>query len=93
MSVEDEISSYLASIPKPRQSDMRRLHAAVLEMEPGRRLWFFDGKDEAGKVVSNPSIGYGALTMRTGTAVTAIYTTGESVYGFALTRPSEPVCN
>ena len=46
-----------------------------------------------GKLTQNACIGYGALTMRTGTAVTAIYTTGESVYGFALTRPSEPVCN
>jgi hypothetical protein len=33
------------------------------------------------------------MTMRTNSAVTAIYTTGESVYGFALTRPTEPVCN
>ncbi len=37
-------------------------------------------------------IGYGALTMRHPGAVTSIYTFGESVYGFALTRPSEPVC-
>jgi hypothetical protein len=64
MAVEDEISSYLASIPEPRQSDMRSLHAAVLEMNPGCRLWFADGRDEGGKVVSNPSIGYGAITMK-----------------------------
>ena len=38
-------------------------------------------------------IGYGAMSMRTGQAVTSIYTTGEAVYGFALSRPSEPVCN
>jgi hypothetical protein len=25
--------------------------------------------------------------------VTSIYATGEAVYGFALSRPSEPVCN
>lgn len=37
-------------------------------------------------------IGYGALSKRSGTVVTSIYTYGESVYGFALTRPSEPVC-
>ena len=34
----------------------------------------------------------GALSSRGPTAVTSIYTYGESVYGFALTRPSEPVC-
>jgi hypothetical protein len=37
-------------------------------------------------------IGYGALSIHTRTAVTSIYTTGEAVYGFALTHPSEPVC-
>jgi hypothetical protein len=25
--------------------------------------------------------------------VTSIYTTGQAVYGFALSRPAEPVCN
>jgi hypothetical protein len=37
-------------------------------------------------------IGYGALSMRKGAVVTSIYTFGEYVYGFALTRPWEPVC-
>lgn len=37
-------------------------------------------------------IGYGALSMRKPGVVTSIYTNGESVYGFALTRPYEPVC-
>jgi hypothetical protein len=37
-------------------------------------------------------IGYGALSMRRTGVVTSIYTAGESIYGFALTRPAEPVC-
>lgn len=37
-------------------------------------------------------IGYGALSMTKGGIVTSIYTNGESVYGFALTAPTEPVC-
>jgi hypothetical protein len=37
-------------------------------------------------------IGYGAMTMRKGDVVTSIYTTGEAVYGFAITAPAEPVC-
>lgn len=37
-------------------------------------------------------IGYGALMMRRPGVVTSIYTNGEAVYGFALTRPYEPVC-
>jgi hypothetical protein len=46
-----------------------------------------------GKLTWNVCIGYGAMTMRTPSAVTSIYTTGENVYGFALSLPKEPVCN
>jgi len=37
-------------------------------------------------------IGYVALSMRRVGSVTSIYATGDSVYGFALTRPMESVC-
>jgi hypothetical protein len=37
-------------------------------------------------------IGYGAMSMRTNTAVTSIYTTGAAIYGFAITKPGTPVC-
>ena len=37
-------------------------------------------------------IGYGAVSIRRPGVVSSIYTYGESVYGFALTLPSEPVC-
>ena len=36
--------------------------------------------------------GYGAISTRSADAVTSILTQGQAVYGFALTRPSEPVC-
>jgi hypothetical protein len=37
-------------------------------------------------------IGYGALTMRRRQVVTSIYTSGDVVYGFGLSRPAEPIC-
>ena len=37
-------------------------------------------------------IGYGAMTMRKGNTVTSIYTTGQVVYGFALTAAAQPIC-
>jgi hypothetical protein len=37
-------------------------------------------------------IGYGAMSMRNGNVVTSIYTTGQAVYGFAITAPAEPIC-
>jgi hypothetical protein len=59
--IEDEIARYLDSLPEAKRTDMRRLHAAILAKNPGCRLWFSDGKDASGKVVANPSIGYGAF--------------------------------
>lgn len=37
-------------------------------------------------------VGYSAFTSRSAGAVTSVYVFGEIVYGFALSRPSEPVC-
>lgn len=62
MTTVDQISRYLESLPEPKQSDMRRLHDTILQINPDCKLRFLDGKDETGKVVSNPSIGYGALS-------------------------------
>ncbi|HYW30863.1 MAG TPA: hypothetical protein VE869_05095, partial [Gemmatimonas sp.] len=39
------------------------LHTMMLQVMPGSRLWFLDGKDESGRTVSNPSIGYGLRTI------------------------------
>lgn len=64
MGVESRIESYLASLPAPKQADMRALHHMILAMRPDARLWFLDGKDDSGKVVSNPNIGFGALDKR-----------------------------
>ena len=37
-------------------------------------------------------VGYSAFTTRSPGAVTSVYVFGEVVYGFALSRPTEPVC-
>lgn len=61
MDTEELARTYIASLPEPKQSDLRVLHETILGLAPGARLWFLDGKDASGKVVSNPSIGYGTL--------------------------------
>ncbi|MFN8379559.1 MAG: DUF1801 domain-containing protein [Anaerolineae bacterium] len=42
---------------------MRTLHRMILEVMPACRLWFLDGKNSEGKIVSNPNIGYGVRTI------------------------------
>jgi hypothetical protein len=63
MDVRERVELYLASQPEPKQADLRQIHARVLAEFPGCRLWFSDGTDESGRVVANPSIGYGAYTI------------------------------
>lgn len=59
MSVQIEIADYLARLAEPAREDMIALHGKILGMAPACRLWYLDGRDSNGKVVSNPSIGYG----------------------------------
>jgi hypothetical protein len=63
MDIDQRVEAYLAGQPEAKQADLRQLHARVLAEFPGCRLWFSDGTNGAGKVVANPSIGYGAYTI------------------------------
>jgi len=62
MDVHKQISDYLAAQPERKRADMQALHAMMVRLMPNCRLWFLDGKDEGGRTVSNPNIGYGVLT-------------------------------
>ena len=64
MTTKDQIKNYLISHPEPKRTDMQELHKLILQAMPGCKLWFLDGKDEKGKVVSNPNIGYGSYMMK-----------------------------
>src|SRR5262245_37450704 len=64
MSVQKQIDEYIASQPEPKRSDMQALHSVILKVKPACKLWFLDGKNSEGKVVSNPNIGYGAYMMK-----------------------------
>lgn len=59
MNTHEQINAYLATQPEPKRSDLQELHGIMLALMPACRLWFLDGKDENGRTVSNPNIGYG----------------------------------
>ena len=63
MDTPQRVEAYLAGQPEPKQTDLRQLHERMLADFPGCRLWFDDGTNEHGKVVSNPNIGYGTHTI------------------------------
>ena len=64
MNVKEQIKQYITSQPEPKRSDMQELHRIILQVMPACKLWFLDGKDDKGKTVSNPNIGYGSYTIK-----------------------------
>ena len=60
MNLQGQIGEYIAGQPKPKRSEMQELHRMIVEVKPSCKLWFLDGKNDEGKVVSNPNIGYGS---------------------------------
>jgi Domain of unknown function (DU1801) len=64
MSVQEQIKKYIAIQPEPKRSDIEALHERILKVLPKCKLWFLDGKDEEGKTVTNPNIGYGLQTIK-----------------------------
>jgi len=59
MNVEEQIKAYINSQPEAKRSDLVTLHDIIQGIQPIAQLWFQDGKNSEGKVVSNPNIGYG----------------------------------
>ena len=88
MNVQEQIAAYIAGQPEPKRSDMQTLHQHILQVLPKCKLWFLDGKDDKGKIVANPNIGYGLQTIKYADGTTREFyqiglsanTTGISVY-------------
>lgn len=59
-STEELVNQYIESLPNQKRADMLELHQAIKKLQPSAKLWFLDGRNEEGKVVSNPNIGYGS---------------------------------
>src|SRR4051812_11379839 len=88
MNVKEQIKNYITAQPEPKRSDMQELHKFILKVLPKCKLWFLDGKNSDGKIVSNPNIGYGSYNIKYADGTTKEFyqigmsanTTGISVY-------------
>ena len=88
MNIQEQIKDYIASLPEPKRSEIEALHKRILRVLPKGKLWFLDGKDGKGKIVTNPNIGYGLQTIKYADGKTKEFyqigisanTTGISVY-------------
>src|SRR5882757_4780846 len=92
MNIQEQIKEYITSQPGLKRSDMQELHRFILQVLPGCKLWFLDGKNSENKTVSNPNIGYGFYTIKYADGTTREFyqiglsanTTGISVYVLGL---------
>ncbi|HMT08649.1 MAG TPA: DUF1801 domain-containing protein [Pyrinomonadaceae bacterium] len=60
MNVKAQIKEFIASHAEPKRSEIQTLHDLILRVNPECKLWFLDGKNSDGKIVSNPDIGFGS---------------------------------
>ncbi len=88
MNIQEQIKNFIASQPEQKRADIEALHKRILQTLPKGKLWFLDGKDDKGKIVSNPNIGYGTQTINYANGTSKEFyqigistnTTGISVY-------------
>jgi hypothetical protein len=88
LNIQVQIKDYIASQPEPKRLEIEALHKRILQALPKGKLWFLDGKDDKGKIVTNPNIGYGLQTIKYADGKTKEFyqigisanTTGISVY-------------
>jgi hypothetical protein len=64
MNIQEQIKQYITNQPELKSIDMLALHGFINQIMPNCKLWFLDGKDTNGKIVSNPNIGYGTYTIK-----------------------------
>ena len=63
MDISTQIKEYINSQPEPKKIEMQELHSLILRVMPKCKQWYFDGKNEVGKQVAYPTIGYGNYTI------------------------------
>lgn len=64
MNVNKQIEDYINSLTELKAIDITALHKYIVGIIPNCKLWFLDGKNSDGKIISNPNIGYGQYTIQ-----------------------------
>ncbi|MEN9333853.1 MAG: hypothetical protein RLY35_1033 [Bacteroidota bacterium] len=59
MNTTEQIAAFLISLPANKVEELKELHQMILAKTGETLLHFFDGKNEEGKIVANPTIGFG----------------------------------
>lgn len=54
-----QIRNYLNELPQPKKDSIEQLYSRILSQFPEIPISFSDGKNAKGRIVTNPSIGFG----------------------------------
>ncbi len=59
MTTTEKITAHLDALSDSKRKDLKQLLTLISREVPASELHFFDGKNAEGKVVANPTIGFG----------------------------------
>lgn len=86
--VQSQIQSHFEKLENLKSIELQQLHKLIVTTNPTCKLWFDNGINDEGKVVTNPTIGYGLQTLHYAKGETKKFfqigicatTTGISIY-------------
>jgi hypothetical protein len=61
--VQRQIQAQFTQLEVDKSKELQQLHNLIVSLNPQCKLWFDNGINEEGKVVTNPTIGYGLQTL------------------------------
>ena len=64
LGVKSQIQTHFAQLEVDKSKELKQLHNLIVSLNPTCKLWFDNGINDEGKVVTNPTIGYGVQTLR-----------------------------
>ena len=62
LDVQSQIQSHFENLENAKSFELQQLHKLIVKINPTCKLWFDNGINDEGKVVTNPTIGYGLQT-------------------------------
>ncbi len=88
LDVQSQIQSHFENLENAKSFELQQLHKFIVTINPTCKLWFDYGINDEGKVVTNPTIGYGLQTLHYAKGETKEFfqigicatTTGISIY-------------
>ena len=64
VNVQVQVDRYIDAQDPPKRDDIEAIQRLIFAASPNCKLWFLDGRNSDGKIVTNENIGYGTQTLK-----------------------------